>query len=407
MKSLRDLYKTGPGPSSSHTLAPQFACQLFLEYHPEAVNFEIDLYGSLALTGKGHHTDMIMEKTLAPKPVQISFKDNWAENFPSGLEIRGYDAFYQLCGEWIVFSLGGGSIEIKGLDLGLNNEIYPERNLEEIKQFCLENHGDFVDYVEHYEKEVREYLGKTVQQMLLTVKTGLNETGILPGKLQLERVAKGLFLQCQKCENESEYQKLLLYSFAYAASEENAAGGVCTTAPTLGSSGVMAALVYYYYHYLGVTQDKLVNALMVAGVFGNVVKQNATISGAVGGCQAEIGVACAMGAAFAAYLDGASLAEIEYAAEIGIEHHLGLTCDPVGGYVMIPCIERNAVATIRALDASSLAQYISRIKKNRISFDNIVNTMNYTGEKLAIELKETSLGGLALEIDLEKKEEKE
>ena len=407
MKSLRDLYKIGPGPSSSHTLAPQFACQLFLEHYPEAVRFEVDLYGSLALTGKGHHTDMIMEKTLSPKPVSISFKENWAESFPSGLEIRGYDAFYQLCGEWVVFSLGGGSIEIKGLDLGLNQEIYPEKNLEEIKQFCQSNDYDFVDYVRYYEREVEEHLGKTVEQMILTVKTGLNETGILPGRLQLERVAKGLYLQYQNCESESERQKLLLYSFAYAASEENAAGGVCVTAPTLGSSGVLAALVYYYYHYLGTTQEKLVKALMVAGVFGNIVKQNASISGAVGGCQAEIGVACAMGAAFASYLDGASLAEIEYAAEIGIEHHLGLTCDPVGGYVMIPCIERNAVATVRALDASSLAQYISRIKKNRISFDNIVNTMNYTGEKLAIELKETSLGGLALEIDLEKKEEKE
>ena len=406
MKSLRDLYKIGPGPSSSHTLAPQFACQLFQEYHPEAVRFEIDLYGSLALTGKGHHTDQIIMNTLAPNPAFVNFKDNWTEDFPSGLEIRGYDVFYQQCGEWIVFSLGGGSIEIKGIDIGLNQEIYPEENLEAVKQFCKSHNCDFSEYIQYYERDISDHLERVLFQMIQTVKNGLNSSGVLPGQLRLERIAKNLSFQVQRAEDEAEKQRVRLYSYAYAASEENAAGGICVTAPTLGASGVLAALVYYYYHQLGFSKEKLIQALMVAGLFGNIVKQNASISGAIGGCQAEIGVACAMGSAFVCFLADGNLAEIEYAAEIGIEHHLGLTCDPVGGYVMIPCIERNAVATVRSIDAAALSRYISRIKKNRVSFDNIVNTMNYTGEKLAIELKETSLGGLALEVALEGKEEK-
>ena len=406
MKSLRDLYKMGAGPSSSHTLAPQFACQLFQTHYPEAIRFEVDLYGSLALTGKGHHTDSIIEETLFPNTVSVNFKQNWTEDFPSGLEIRGFDATHHVCGEWVVFSLGGGSIEVKGVDLGLNKEVYPEKNLEEVKVFCQNRKTDFVGYIQHYEREIEDYISEVMMQMIRTVNNGLNVSGVLPGKLKLERAAKNLLFQVQAIENEKEKERLLLYAYAYAASEENAAGGICVTAPTLGASGVLAALVYYYYHQLGYTREMLIQALMVAGLFGNIVKQNASISGAVGGCQAEIGVACAMGAAFVSFLQEGNLAEIEYAAEIGVEHHLGLTCDPVGGYVMIPCIERNAVATVRAMDAAFLSKHISRIKQNRVSFDNIVSAMNYTGEKLAIELKETSLGGLALEIQIEGREEK-
>lgn len=406
MESLKELYKIGPGPSSSHTLAPQRACLLFKETFPDVVSYEVDLYGSLSLTGKGHHTDKIIEETFAPKRTVVNFKEFWVESFPNGLEIRGYDLSYNLVGEWTVYSLGGGSIEVKGMDFGFQKEIYPESSFEEIKQFCKENGLSLVQYPFHYEKDLLGYLNIVVEQMLQTVQKGLDSTGILPGRLKMPRIAKSLFLQARSA-SEEEKDKLLLYAYAYAASEENAAGGTCVTAPTLGASGVLAALIYYYYYQKEFSKNALAQALALAGVFGNLVKENASISGALGGCQAEIGTACSMGSALVAYLEGLSLKQIEYAAEIGIEHHLGLTCDPVGGYVIIPCIERNAVATLRAIDAALMAKYVGAIKENRVHFDNIVNTMNYTGKKIPLELRETSLGGLALEINLEGSGEEE
>lgn len=398
MESLRELYKCGPGPSSSHTLAPRRACMLFKDHHPEATHYEVELYGSLSLTGVGHHTDKIIMETFSPKPCMVYFRKSWFHSFPNGLVIKGFDYLNNQTSEWTVYSLGGGSIQVLEEELGLLDNIYPHKNFEEIKQFCVEKNLSLAQYPFYFENNLEEYLNLIVSQMLATVKVGLNTTGTLPGPLKLPRIAKDLYLQAQSIDDEQERIRVLISAFAYAASEENAAGGICVTAPTLGASGVIAALIYYYYHHVGISRNKLVKALALGGVFGNVIKLNATISGAVGGCQAEVGTACSMASAMVAYLSDAPTKIIEYAAEIGMEHHLGLTCDPVGGYVMIPCIERNAAAALRALDAATMAKYIGKVKSNRVSFDNIVNTMNYTGSKLAVELKETSLGGLAIEI---------
>ena len=227
--------------------------------------------------------------------------------------------------------------------------------------------------------------------MVDCVERGLHKEGVLPGKLRLSRSAKLVYKEA------AEDDRLKLMAYAYAACEENADHGVCVTAPTLGACGVMASLVYYLKNICDIPDDLLTDALAVGGIFGNLIKKNATISGAVGGCQAEVGAAVSMAAAAYAYILGLNSEEIEYAAEIGMEHHLGLTCDPVMGYVMIPCIERNAVAVLRAMDAAELSMSLSKLRGHLISFDMVVKTMNETGKRIPIELKETSTGGLAKE----------
>ena len=308
--------------------------------------------------------------------------------------LYAYDEQEHLMDRWIVYSVGGGAIEIEGKESSEGQSIYPHMSMREIQSYCKEKAIRLCDYVDQFE-EVDGFLEEILLQMCKTVDQGLNTSGLLPGKLKLERIGRKLLDRANQCDHALEREKLLLSAYAYSASEENAAGGVTVTAPTLGSSGVLPALIYYYYYDRKVQREALIKGLKIAGIIGNLIKTNATISGAQGGCQAEIGAACAMGAAMVAYLRGLDDHQIEYAAEMGIEHHLGLTCDPVGGYVMIPCIERNAVATLRALDAAILAEFISKVKQNRVSFDMIVNTMNYTGKKLPMELRETSLGGLA------------
>jgi L-serine dehydratase len=400
MQSLRELYKVGPGPSSSHTLAPKRACLLFIEEYGHLPRYEVDLFGSLSLTGRGHFTDKIIEDTLAPSKVEIHFNLSWEEKHPNGFYLRGYNEDNVCIALWTVFSLGGGSIEVKEKKLSYNEICYKEKSLDEIKEVCFNEKLSLVDYVFKNEDETfEEYLNLVLTAMINSVRRGISASGVLPGRLKVEKAAKSLNIQAQTIQEETEKNKVLLMSYAYGASEENASLGEVVTAPTLGACGVMAALMYYYYNDIGISRSKLVRALAVAGIFGNLIKTNASISGAIGGCQAEVGTACAMASAAAAYLNDLNLKQIEYAAEIGIEHHLGLTCDPVGGYVIIPCIERNAVAVLRALDACSLSKYMYKIKPNKVTFDMIVKTMNYTGQKIAIELKETSLGGLATEFE--------
>ncbi|MFV0550737.1 MAG: L-serine ammonia-lyase, iron-sulfur-dependent, subunit alpha [Anaerorhabdus sp.] len=398
MQSLRELYKIGPGPSSSHTLAPRRACMLFLEEYGQLPRYEVDLFGSLSLTGKGHFTDKIIEDTLAPSNVEIHFNSAWEERHPNGFYLRGYNQENVCITLWTIFSLGGGSIEIKEKKLNFNDEVYKENSYEDIKKVCLENKINLVDYVLQNEPTIEEHLGIVLTAMLSSVRRGLSSSGVLPGRLKVEKAAKSLHLQALSLPDDTEKTKLLMMSYAYAACEENASLGEVVTAPTLGACGVLASLMYYYYTDIGVSRNKLIRALAVAGIFGNLIKTNASISGAIGGCQAEVGTACAMASAAAAYLNDLNLKQIEYAAEIGIEHNLGLTCDPVEGYVIIPCIERNSVAVLRAVDAYTLSKYMSRIKPNKVTFDMIVNTMNYTGKKIPIELNETSLGGLATEF---------
>lgn len=399
MKSLKELYRIGPGPSSSHTLGPQRACKLFIEQFPNADHYHCDLFGSLSLTGKGHLTDYIIIETMKPKSCDVSFKVGENLKHPNTMMLFALDEHDQEIGKWTIYSVGGGAIEIEGIENNEGANIYPHKSLDEIMKYCEENKIHLGDYVDQFE-DIDDYMTDIMFQMCKTVDTGLNTEGELPGKLHLKRIGRSLLDKATQCNIPSEKEKLLLSAYAYGASEENASGGITVTAPTLGSSGILPALIYYFYYDLKYQREAIIKGLKLAGIFGNLIKENATISGAEGGCQAEVGAACAMAAAMVAYLRGLSDDQIESAAEIGIEHHLGLTCDPVGGYVMIPCIERNAVATLRALDAAVLAQFISEVKKNKVSFDMVVNTMNYTGKKIPIELRETSLGGLATIVPL-------
>ena len=401
MQTLKELYKIGPGPSSSHTLAPARACRLYLENYPETESVKVNLYGSLSLTGKGHFTDKIIMDTFAPRKCDVDFKLDWEQPFPNGFTIDGYDCNEQLTGHWSVYSLGGGSIFVVERPDLIIQQPYKEKSMSEIIDVCKKNQWNFVDYVFNNEdKELYDYLSKILSAMLESVKRGLNASGVLPGKLGIERCAKNMYLKSKSIEDNHEEFKVRLMSYAYAVSEENASNGEVVTAPTLGACGILAAYMYMMYYDEGISRRKLINALAVGGLFGNVIKHNATISGAVGGCQAEIGAACCMTAAAAAYLNDLNLKQIEYAAEIAMEHHLGLTCDPVGGYVIIPCIERNAVGVLRAVDAMTLSKYMSKIKENVVNFDTVVRTMKYTGQKLPLELKETSLGGLAQEVSI-------
>lgn len=398
MLSLKALYKIGPGPSSSHTIAPWRACLAYKEAFPLAEAFTVTLYGSLARTGKGHLTDQIIIKTFAPSKCEVIFKPEKQLEHPLTFTIIGSNQDINF-DTWQVISLGGGDISINGKTETVN-DVYKEKSFAAIKEYLQQNSINLYEYVFNYEPDLPQYLEKILHQMLKVVDEGLKAAGILPGRLKLMRVAKELYLQSEHTEAYSDKTRLKIMSYAYAASEENAAGNVVVTAPTLGASGVLPAIIRYYYDQ-GVSRRRLINALAVAGVFGNLIKHNATISGAVGGCQAEIGTACSMASAAVAYLEGLNVDQIEAAAEIGMEHHLGLTCDPVGGYVMIPCIERNAIAAVRALDGALLARSLLPIRNNRISFDMIVETMKYTGNKIAIELKETALGGLAMQVNLE------
>lgn len=401
MKSLKELYRIGPGPSSSHTLGPQRASLIFKSRYPNAHHYEVELYGSLSLTGKGHLTDYIIVETMKPKECRVFFKVKEELKHPNTMKLLAFSKENELLGEMVVYSVGGGAICIEGEESGEGKDIYPHHSLKEIQEYCASHNMELWEYIDAFDP-MDDYIEKIMNQMIETVESGLSKEGVLPGDLRLERIAKELKEKADSCKSAVEKEKLLLSAYAYGASEENAGGSITVTAPTLGSSGILPSLVTYYYKDLGYTKESICKGLKVAGLFGNLIKENATISGAQGGCQAEIGAAVSMGAAMVAYLRGLNAAQIEYAAEIGIEHHLGLTCDPVGGYVMIPCIERNAVGVLRAIDAAIIAQGVSEVRDHKVSFDMVVNTMNYTGKKIPLELRETSLGGLATVVPIHK-----
>lgn len=401
MKSLKELYRIGPGPSSSHTLGPQRASLIFKNRYFDAYRYEVELYGSLSLTGKGHLTDYIIIETMKPKECRVFFKAKADLKHPNTMKLLAFNKEDELLGEMTVYSVGGGAILIEGEECGEGQDVYPHHSLKEIQEYCFAKEMELWEYVDAFDP-MDDYIEKIMEQMMATVESGLSKEGVLPGDLYLERIAKELKDKADSCKSAVEKEKLLLSAYAYAASEENAGGSMTVTAPTLGSSGILPSLVTYYHKDLGYEKEIICKGLKVAGLFGNLIKENATISGAQGGCQAEIGAAVSMGAAMVAYLRGLNAAQIEYAAEIGIEHHLGLTCDPVGGYVMIPCIERNAVGVLRAIDAAIIAQGVSEVRDHKVSFDMVVNTMNYTGKKIPLELRETSLGGLATVVPIQK-----
>lgn len=398
MQSIKSLYKIGPGPSSSHTFGPMKAATFMKETYPEADAFSVQLFGSLALTGKGHLTDKIILKTFHPMPCTIDFDIKTTVDHPNTMIITAMKEEKKL-GVHTFVSIGGGKIEIDGQKGSEDPDIYPLTLMDDIQKACHQKHMRLDQYIDEIEgPEFNKYMQKIFAQMLRTVKTGLKKTGVLPGSLKIERVAHALFQSANSCDDPQDRNSLLLASYAYAANEQNASGGTVVTAPTMGSCGVLPALVYHFYYDQNYPKQTLIQALKVAGLIGNLIQTNATISGAKAGCQAEVGAACCMGAAFVASAQFQTNEQIECAAEIGLEHHLGLTCDPVGGYVMIPCIERNAVAAQRSIDAARLAKYLRNVKKNRVSLDMVIQTMNLTGKKLPFELKESALGGLAVVV---------
>lgn len=398
MQSLKKLYKVGIGPSSSHTMGPQYAAEYVNENFSDAAFVKVILYGSLALTGEGHGTHTALSSTLKARNEIIFNTTETDLPHPNTLDFLIYDADNNEIGRVRAMSIGGGEIRIEGQPSVTAPEVYPQKNFEEIKEYCLMHHLRLSDYAAKYEgEEIFPFLKTIWERMKLTVREGLAQEGILPGGLEVERKAKFLYAQRHMDETPETRENRLVCAYAFAASEQNAGGGMITTAPTCGASGVLPAVLYYMQEKKGFTDFEIAKALAAAGIIGNVVKQNASISGAEAGCQAEIGTACCMAAAALAELHFMDLDQIEYAAENAMEHYLGLTCDPVCGLVQIPCIERNAVAAMRAINALSLANFLTSTRK--VKFDTVVNTMYQTGKDLMNKYRETSEGGLALHYE--------
>lgn len=388
MKSIETVYKIGYGPSSSHTMGPERAANLIKKEYPQVASWHVKLYASLALTGKGHLTDYIIEKTLSPKPVEFEWKASESlPKHPNGMEMTGYDSDNNEVVKWTVYSIGGGEIEIDELPRSADyGDVYDEKSFNEIKARCQKENWSLIDYIDYYEPHLAIHLHEVWRVMKESIKRGSQNADVLPGSLHVMRKAHVLLKQ--------EDPGSRLIGYAYAVNEENAsAGGLVVTAPTCGASGTLPAVLMHNHIQNGIDEDRIINALKVAGLIGNVIRTNATISGAEGGCQAEVGSATAMAAAADCYLRGADINAIESAAEIGLEHQLGLTCDPIGGYVQIPCIQRNGIAAVKAKEASKLALLVADTEL--IDFDTVVETMYQTGKDLPYAYRETSEGGLA------------
>lgn len=395
MESLRFLYKIGRGPSSSHTMGPDKAARLFKTMYPAADAFRVDLFGSLSETGKGHKTDIAICDALQPVPAEVRF----AGTPDTPLEHENTMDFYALkdgkeIGHARILSVGGGEIAVVGAPQYGNPQIYDENSFAAISAYCAKNNLRLSNYV--FQKEgdgFRAYLHEIWQAMQQSILDGLTTRGVLDGGLGVERKAQLLYQQRHIDESETTRENRLVCSYAFAASEQNAGGGIVVTAPTCGSCAVVPSVLKYMQDKRGFSDDDIYRALAVGGLIGDLVKTNASISGAECGCQAEIGTACSMAAAALCELFGMGLGQIEYAAEVAMEHMLGLTCDPVCGLVQIPCIERNAVAAMRAINALSLANFLSNTR--RVSFDTVVATMYRTGKDISARYKETSQAGLA------------
>lgn len=397
MESLRELYRIGKGPSSSHTMGPQKAAQIFASHNKNAKNFEVTLYGSLAATGRGHMTDVAIDEVLRPiAPLRIEWQPQvFLPYHPNGMKFVAFDADGNKIDEWICYSVGGGALSEgeKGRWLLRKREVYQKNTLHEIQQWC-ESHGrNYWEYVDECEEEdIWDYLMEVWRAMQESVERGIDHEGALPGPLKLPRKGPIYYVKASGYK-QSLQSRALVYAYALSVSEENASGGTIVTAPTCGSCGVLPSVLYHLAKGHKFSDIRILHAIATAGIFGNVVKKNASISGADVGCQGEVGVACAMASAAACQLFGGSPSQIEYAAEMGLEHHLGMTCDPVCGLVQIPCIERNAFAATRALDANLYASFSDGT--HSVSFDRVVKVMKQTGHDLPSLYKETSEGGLA------------
>ena len=383
-------------------MGPEKACRIFGAKYPDADEYEVTLYGSLSATGKGHLTDRIIIETFRPTKTRVIFDDCSEETLehPNKMMLIARKNGEKL-GESVVYSVGGGEIVFDGDEYERPKDVYPHANFAEIKEFCKENDLKLWQYAEIFEgDEIWNYAYGVWDAMKNCVARGLKADGILPGELGTRRKAKILYEQYVLNEDAETRENRLVCAYAFAASEENAGGGTVVTAPTCGSCGVLPAVFCYLQQKNEIPDKEIIKALLTAGIIGNVVKTNASISGAQCGCQAEVGVACAMASAAVAQLKNMDLDQIEYAAERAIEHHLGLTCDPICGLVQIPCIERNAVAALRALNEVTLASFLTDTRK--IAFDTAVKTMYETGRDLRTGYRETAEGGLAKIYEAEK-----
>ena len=405
MKTIREIFRIGYGPSSSHTMGPRKAAELFLAAHPDAAKYQAHLYGSLSATGKGHLTDAAIIDVIPS--VEIVWHNEFLPFHPNGMRFCAWDNQDNLLDDWTVYSVGGGALaeenqepgtknkdsQLSTLNSQLSTDIYPLTRLSDIKEYCDKMGWDYWEYVEHYEgKEIWDYLREVWQVMREAVERGLDHEGVLPGPLHLRRKAASYYIKVAGYKDNLRTRGLV-FSYALAVSEENASGGKIVTAPTCGSCGVLPAVLYHTWRSRDFSETRILHALATAGLIGNVVKENASISGAEVGCQGEVGVACAMASGAVNQLFGGTLAQIEYAAEMGLEHHLGMTCDPVCGLVQIPCIERNAFAAARALDSNMYAAFSDGT--HNVTFDRVVDVMKQTGHDLPSLYKETSQGGLA------------
>lgn len=395
MDTIKKIFKTGYGPSSSHTMGPASACEIIKQNYPDSEKIEIVLYGSLALTGKGHLTDRAIQRVLKDMPHKIIWEpEKNLSAHPNGMEFLIYKSGRLITKE-VFYSIGGGEISKTGKPI--ERKIYPHKSMGEIIKFCEENKIKLWEYVfTHEEKDLENYLEKIWNTMQEAIERGLNREGTLPGGLGIRRKAHEYY-QKAKLAGEAFKGRLLLSSFALAVAEENASGEIVVTAPTCGSSGILPAVLYYLKIKNMANDKNIIKALATAGLIGNLVKYNASISGAEVGCQGEVGTACAMSAGAMTQILGGNIYQIEYSAEMALEHHLGLTCDPVKGMVQIPCIERNVFAANRAVDCANYALFSDG--KHLISFDRVVRVMKKTGHDLPSLYKETAKGGLAEEYE--------
>lgn len=396
MESIKELYRIGFGPSSSHTMGPRRASEIFLEKNSEIKHFEVTLYGSLAATGKGHLTDKAILDVLETdgRKVDIIWKNNIFLPFhPNGMTFRALDNNGYETDSWTVYSIGGGALAEEGEKKNDTAEVYEMCHMNEILEWCRKNGRTYWEYVEACEgKEIWDYLADVWKTMRESVERGIEAEGVLPGPLHLQRKAAMYHIKASGY-TASLNSRGLVFSYALAVSEENAGGGKIVTSPTCGSCGVVPGMLYHLWKSRNFSETRILRALATAGLFGNVAKHTASISGAEAGCQAEVGVACAMAAAAANQLFGGSPSQIEYAAEMGLEHHLGMTCDPICGLVQVPCIERNAYAAARAMDCNIFSAFSDG--SHMVSFDRILSVMMQTGRDLPSIYRETSLGGLA------------
>ena len=393
MESIKKIFRIGYGPSSSHTMGPHRAAEMFKERAGEVSGYRVTLYGSLAATGKGHFTDKTIIDALAPKPVEILWKPEIQHTFHTNAMLFEALRGEEVTDQWKIYSIGGGELADENSVMD-HEERYEENSMTEIVKH-VEKYGlNFWEYVEqHEEPDIWDYLAERWEVMQKTIIHGLQDNGVLPGGLYVRRKATQYYVKALSYKA-SLQGRCLVSAYALATAEENAAGGQIVTAPTCGSSGVLPAVLFHLKKNHDYSDRYILRGLATAGLFGNIIRTNASVSGAEVGCQGEIGSACAMAAAAANQLFGGSPQQIEYAAEMGLEHHLGLTCDPICGLVQIPCIERNAFAALRALDANLFAMMSDG--KHLISFDKVVKTMKLTGKDLPSLYKETALGGLAV-----------